>query len=68
MDAISGSRGRDVEAVGDLRRMVEMAVQGVDVFEDAATPTDDEVVDGDDMLGVFWKRDSADMLGSARSQ
>ena len=62
MDTVSGGRGRNMEAVGDLRRMIEMLMQGVDVFENATAPTDDKVVDCDDMLRVFGKRDSADML------
>ena len=52
-----------MEAVGDLRWMIEMLVQGVNVFEDAATAADDKVVNRDDMLGVFREGDSTDMLG-----
>ena len=62
MDAVSRGCGRDMEAVGDLRRMIEMLMQGVDILENATTPTDDKVVDCDDMLRVFGERDSADML------
>ena len=62
MDTVSGRGWGDVEAVGDLGRVVEVFVQGVDVFEHAATAADDEIVDCDDVLGVFGEGDAADML------
>lgn len=64
MNTVSGRRRGDMEAIGDLRGMIEMLVQGVDVLEDAAATADDEVVDGDDMLGVFGEGYAADVLGT----
>ena len=62
MNAVTGRGGSDVEPVGDLCGMIEVFVQGVDVLENAATPTDNQVVDCDDVLGIFRERDAADML------
>lgn len=62
MNAVSGRRWGDVEAVGDLGRVIEVFVQGVDVFEYAATAADDEVVNRDDVLGIFGEGYAADML------
>lgn len=62
MDAVSGCCWRDMESIGDLGGMVEMLVQGVNVFKDAATPTNDEVVDCDDVLGVLREADSTNVL------
>ena len=51
-----------MEAVGNLSRVEEMVVEGVYVFEDAAAGADGEVVDRDDVLGVFGEGDAADVL------
>lgn len=51
-----------MEPIGDLCRMIEMFVQGVDVLENAASPADDKVVDCNDVLGVFRKRNATNVL------
>lgn len=51
-----------MKAVFDAGRVEEMVVEGVDVFEDGAAAADGEVVDGDDVLGVFGQGDAADVL------
>ena len=55
MDAVSGRSWGDMEAIGDLCGVIEMFMQGVNVFENAAAPANDEIVNGDDVLGVFRK-------------
>lgn len=62
MNTITGRRWGDVKAVGDLCGMIEMFVQCINVFENAAAPADDEVVDCDDVLGVFRKGYATNML------
>ena len=67
MDAVSRRCWGDMEPVGDSCGVVEMLVQGVDVFQNAATAANDKIVDCDDMLGVFREGDSADMLETTQS-
>ena len=65
MDAVSGRCWGDVEAIGDLCGVIEMFMQGVDVFENAAAPADDEIVNGNDVLGVFREGNPTNMLERA---
>ena len=65
MDAVPGRSWCDMEAVGDLCGVVEIFMQGVDVLENAAAPANDEIVNGDDVLGVFREGNSANMLERA---
>ncbi len=53
-----------MKSVGDLCGMVKVFVQGVNVLENAAAPTNDEVVGRDHVLGVFWKGYTANVLKS----
>ena len=62
MDAVSGRSRGDMEAVGDLCRVIEMFMQGVNVLENAAAPANDEIVNGDDVLGVFREGNATNML------
>ena len=62
MNTVAGSRGGDMEPIGDLCGMIEVFVQGVDVLENTTAPAYDEIVDRDDVLGVFGEGDAADML------
>lgn len=62
MNTVAGRLWGDMEAVGYLCGMIEVFVQSVDVFENAATPADDEVVDCNDVLRVFGKGYTTDML------
>lgn len=62
MDTVSRRGRRDVETVFDRGGMVEVFVEGVDVFEDAAAGRDDEVIDCYYVLGVFGQGDAADVL------
>ena len=52
-----------MEAIRDLRWMIEMLVQCVNVFKDTATAADDKVVNRDDVLRVLREGDSTNMLG-----
>lgn len=54
-----------MEAVGDLCRVIEMFMQGVNVLENAAAPANDEIVNGDDVLGVFREGNATNMLERA---
>ena len=67
MDAVSRRCWGDMEPVGDCCGVVEMLVQGVDVFQNAASSANNEIVDCDDVLGVLREGDSADMLETTQS-
>lgn len=64
MNTVTRRRGGDVKPIGNLRGMIEMFVQCIDVFENAAAPADHKIVYRDDVLGVFGKGDTTDMLGN----
>ena len=66
MDAVSGRSRGDMEAVGDLCGVIEMFMQGVNVLENAAAPANDEIVNGDDVLGVFREGNATNMLERAK--
>ena len=53
MDAVSWRSWGDMEAIGDLCGVIEMFMQGVNVLENTAAPANDEIVNSDDVLGVF---------------
>ena len=65
MDTVPGRSWCDMEAVGDLCGVIEMSMQGVNVLEHATAPANDEIVNGDDVLGVFREGNATNMLERA---
>ena len=65
MDTVTGRSRCDMKAVGNLCGVIKMFMQGVNVFENAAAPANDEIVNGDDVLGVFRKGNATNMLERA---
>lgn len=64
MNTVSRRGGCDVKPIGNLRGMIEMFVQGINIFENAAAAANHKVIYCDDVLGVFWKGDTTNMLGN----
>ena len=53
LDAITRGLGGNVEAIFDRRWVLEMFVERVDIFENAAFAADNKIVNGNNVLTVF---------------
>lgn len=55
-----------MEAILDCGWIFEMLVESVNILENTAFATDNQIVDGDDVLAVFGQANAADVLSYCR--